>query len=206
MTSWICDRLHRPVLLLVLAGLVFGGMEFPALAQETLVDRVVAVVDDDPILQSDLDRLSALGGPPVTRNSDSSGRQHQLLETLVEQRLRFHEVERYGFNDVPLALVESRIVKLEAQYESPIDFSQELLDLGLTREDLGRRIQRELAVLTYVDELLGARVFIGLEEIQQHYTESLVPELEQAGGEIPQSSGFESRSEKCFASNASIKN
>jgi hypothetical protein len=40
-------------------------------------------------------------------------------------------------------------------------------------------------VLVYVDELLGARVFVGLEEIQRYYEGQLVPQLETAGEPVP---------------------
>jgi hypothetical protein len=40
-------------------------------------------------------------------------------------------------------------------------------------------------VLIYVEERLGARVFVGLEEIQRYYNEVLVPALEENGQPIP---------------------
>jgi hypothetical protein len=40
-------------------------------------------------------------------------------------------------------------------------------------------------VLIYVEERLGARVFVGLEEIQHYYDEVLVPQLRKDSEPIP---------------------
>ena len=40
-------------------------------------------------------------------------------------------------------------------------------------------------VLIYVEERLGARVFVGLEEIQEYYDNELVPRLEANNEPIP---------------------
>ena len=40
-------------------------------------------------------------------------------------------------------------------------------------------------VLVYVDERLGARVFVGLDDIQTYYDEQLKPGLEASGKPIP---------------------
>jgi hypothetical protein len=100
--------------------------------------------------------------------------------------LRFHEVERYGFGDVPQRLVDEQLASMESDYSTPEAFTDQLTRLGLSREDLARRIQRQLAVLTYVDELLGARVFVGLEEIRNHYDTVLLPELQARNIEVPE--------------------
>ncbi|MBZ0111860.1 MAG: SurA N-terminal domain-containing protein [Thermoanaerobaculia bacterium] len=176
----------RLLCLLCLGMWVFIPAGLAALPQEQLVDRILAVVDDDPILQSDLDQLVALDPNALRQGESPKDRDQRLLEDLVERRLRFHEVERYGFGDVPQGMVDEQLAQMEADYPSPESFEAQLSKIGLSREDLARRIQRDLAVLTYVDELLGARVFVGLEEIQKHYDTVLLPELRERNLEIPE--------------------
>lgn len=40
-------------------------------------------------------------------------------------------------------------------------------------------------VWVYVEERLGARIFVGLEDIRKYYDEVLVPELEERGDPVP---------------------
>lgn len=178
-------RIQRLLQLLCLTVWLLNPGSLAALPEEQLVDRILAVVDDDPILQSDLDQLIALDPNALREGESRKNRDQRLLEDLVERRLRFHEVERYGFGDVPQGLVDEQLARMAADYDTPEAFEAQLSEVGLSRDDLARRIQRDLAVLTYVDELLGARVFVGLEEIQKHYDSVLLPELRERNLEIP---------------------
>ena len=55
----------------------------------------------------------------------------------------------------------------------------------MTGEGLEQLVAQQLQVLIYVDELLGARVFVGLEEIEAHYQRVLAPELRRTGQPVP---------------------
>ncbi len=46
-------------------------------------------------------------------------------------------------------------------------------------------LARQLSVLAYVEQRLGPRVFVGIEEIRKYYDEVLVPKLEAAGEPVP---------------------
>src|SRR5436309_9382155 len=67
------------------------------LSKPALRDRVLAVVDEDPILASDVERVVRLGlDAPNPGESDEAFRR-RVLNGLIEQRLQFHEIDRYGF-------------------------------------------------------------------------------------------------------------
>lgn len=174
---WACAGLG-----LVLALTVPG----PA-GGETLhrVDRIVAVVDDDPILASDIERVLALGlaGPRPGESPEAT--QRRVLDQLVEQRLRYHEVERYRFSEVPAAAVDEQVARLATELGGEAELATRLSELGLDAVDLRQLLRRQLEVFLYVDELLGARVFVGLEEIQRYYAQELVPTLRERGESIP---------------------
>jgi len=46
-------------------------------------------------------------------------------------------------------------------------------------------VARQLSVLAYVEQRLGPRVFVGVEEIRRYYDEELVPELARDGQPPP---------------------
>jgi len=143
------------------------------------------VVDGDPILQSDIDRTLALG--LVDRRAGETAQQlhRRVLDGLVEQRLRVHEVERYGFEQVPVEMIAEQIDAIRARFPSEEAFRRRLADLGLQLAGLEQLVAQQLQVMVYVDELLGARVFVGVEEIEAHYERVLAPRLRSEGRPVP---------------------
>ena len=150
-----------------------------------LQDRILAVVDEDPILVSDLERVIGLGlVQPAPGEADDAFRR-RVLEDLIDQRLRFREVERFGFEVLPLDLIEEQVKGIAARFASPEAFQKRLGELGLSREGLRELLARQLLVLTYVEERLGPRIFVGQEDIQTYYRETLVPQMKKTGAPVP---------------------
>jgi len=146
-----------------------------------VVDRVVAVVDDDPILLSDVRRGLAIGligdGGAV---AGTPGR--AALDRLIEYRLRLHEVERA---DVEIAedAVTGQVERVLARWPQR---EAALSELGLDRDELRALVRRQLEVLRYVEERLGARVYVTLEDVRRHYEDVAVPQWRGAGVEVPE--------------------
>jgi hypothetical protein len=152
----------------------------------SLVDRVVAVVDDDPILASDVERIRRLGlaGERLAGESDEAfGR--RVLDQLIDQRLRFHEVDRFGGGQVSVGEVEARAEEIRSRFATEAAFRERLAEVDLTEVGLAQIIARQLAVLQYVEERLGARVFVSLEDIRSHYDSELIPALAAEGRPAP---------------------
>ena len=85
----------------------------PAIADElSVVDRLVAVVDDDPMFLSDVDRLLALGLVDASPAAELEERRRVALDRLIEERLRLHEVERYELGTVPVPEVDRQMAAL----------------------------------------------------------------------------------------------
>lgn len=150
-----------------------------------LLDRVVAVVDEDPILASDIDRVIGLG--MVEQKADESGDllRRRVLDQLIEQRLRSHEIDRSGFVQVPVEEIERQTAEIRARFPDEAAFEQRLLELGMTRSTLAQLVARQIAVLVYIDERLGPRVFVSLDDIRDYYASTLTPEVEKRGEKVP---------------------
>lgn len=157
----------------------------PGDTDTVLEDRILAVVDDDPILDSDVERLVALG--LVSRGSEEPEEdfQRRLLEALIEQRLRFHAIERFGFEQIPVEAVEEELAAIRSRYPDAAAFQNELERLGLNERGLRQLLSRQLMVLTYIEERLGPRIFIRSEEIESYYRNTLGPRLEESGATAP---------------------
>ncbi|MBW8874537.1 MAG: SurA N-terminal domain-containing protein [Acidobacteria bacterium] len=150
-----------------------------------LQDRVLAVVDEDPVLASDVERVLKLGlQPPNPGESDDQYRK-RVLNSLVEERLRFHEIDRYGFEQVPVDEIEKAVAKVRAGFKDEASFQKALKEVGLTPKGLRQLMARQLLVLTYVDERLGPRVFVTFDDINKYYRTVLAPEMQKKGQPVP---------------------
>ena len=182
-------RWLAPLLLLASAAVAAPAPVVPPApateAPATLRDRIVAVVDGDPILDSDVERALVLSGSPPANGAGAAAQRRKVLDGLVEERLRIHEVERYGFEQVPVELIARHVEQIRARFASEEELQRRLRDLGMTQEGLEQLVAQQLQVLVYVDELLGARVFVGLEEIEAYYQETLAPRLRAEGKPVP---------------------
>lgn len=151
-----------------------------------LVDRIVAVVDEDPILWSDLDRAMSLGLIPRLPGEDDADYQRRVLDQTVDTRLRFHEVDRFGQEQLPLSEVEAQYREVRGRFADEASFDAELAELGLSPEQLKGLLVRQLMVLSFVEERLGPNVFVSLHDIREYYEEVLTPEMERRGEALPE--------------------
>ncbi len=150
-----------------------------------LVDRVLAVVDEDPILQSDVDRVVRLGLQAPNPGEGAEAFRKRVLGSLIEDRLRWHEVDRFGFTEVPVELVEAEVTKIQKGFPDDRAFQKALADAGLTLQGLRQRMTQQLLIVTYVDERLGPQAQIANDEIEKYYQSVLVPEMKKRGQPAP---------------------
>ena len=163
------------------------GLAMAASAQEeaTVVDRILAAVDEDPILESEVDQLIGLGLVERLEEEDEADYRRRVLSRLVEQRLRFHEIDRFGFAELPIEEVERQYAAFRDRFAGADEFAARLAELGLDETGLKQLVARQLMVLTYVEERLGPRIFVAMDDITAYYDEILTPEMAAAGQELP---------------------
>lgn len=154
-------------------------------ADPKLRDRVLAVVDEDPILQSDLDRSIALGLAPSRPGEDPTAFQRRVLDLLIEERLRFHEMDRFGFEQVPVEEVDAHVAEIRARFADDAAFQKALREQGMSVKELRQLVARQLMVLAYVDEQLGPRVFVSLDDINNYYRTTFTQDMQKRGQPVP---------------------
>lgn len=150
-----------------------------------LVDRVVAVVDEEPILLSDLQRAIRLGLVARRAAETDASLLRRALDEWIERRLRLAEIARFGFEQAPLEEVERQVEVLRSRFADEAAWQAELAALGLGEAEVRQLVARQLAVLSYLEQRLGPRAFVGLEEIQRYYDTELVPRLRAQGDPVP---------------------
>lgn len=179
-------RSHSPaVLILIVLLLVIVPPSAAQAPKEVLQDKVLAVVDEDPILASDVDRVVKLGLQQPNPGESTEAFRRRVLNGLIEERLRFHEIDRFGFEQVPVDEIERNVAKIRARFPDEAAFQRALKEVGLDAKKLRQLVARQLLVLTYVDERLGPRVFVSLDDINHYYRDVLTPEMQRRGQPVP---------------------
>jgi parvulin-like peptidyl-prolyl isomerase len=173
---------------LFLALFLAGSLALAQQSANVLKDRILAVVDEEPLLASDLERVIKLG--LVAREAgegDESDEDYRrrVLDALIDERVRFHEIDRFGFSEVPAEEVDGQVAQIRARFASEAVFDRALAEVGLNLQGLRQLVSRQILVLTYVDERLGARVFVSLDDVTRYYRSVLTPEMQKKGQPVP---------------------
>jgi parvulin-like peptidyl-prolyl isomerase len=151
-----------------------------------VLDRIVAVVNNTPIFQSDwelaLRSEALLGGR--SPESFTEAEQRAVFERLVDQELLREQMR--GFMTAPVndEDVNARLREVRSQIagtNSESDWQQILAKAGVTEEDLKTRIRTQLEVLRYLDSRFRSTVRVDFRTIQKYYRDEFLPELHKRG-------------------------
>jgi peptidyl-prolyl cis-trans isomerase SurA len=134
------------------------------------IDEAVALVDDDVVLKSELDRrVGSVRKDLVTRKvrlpSDSVLRQ-QVLERLITDNVQLQMAKRAGVRvaDQELAQIVENIAKENRM--SPEQFRMKLAGEGLSYELFREDLRNEVLISRVRQGAVGRRVFISEQEVQ----------------------------------------
>jgi len=116
--------------------------------QQRLADRVVAVVDDEPIMLSEVrqslppELLAGANLPQLMRTN---------LEALINQTLIMQEVRRLRIFTVRSEEVDEAMAEFTGRFPTQEVFEEELRRRGLTEEGLRSMLRRRMLVLRFVN-------------------------------------------------------
>ena len=189
-TTEIRTTRMRFAIVLLLSGLATAwpggssaGDATPAPA--ALLDRVIAAVDGDPILLSDVERRVALGMVEAAQGESQEGLHRRVLDGLIDERIRLHEVGRYGGGRVSVEEIDRQVELIRQRFDDRTAYERELARLGLDEAGLRHLVLRQLRILAHIEERLAPRVFVDLGEIQSYYESELRAEMERREQPLP---------------------
>jgi hypothetical protein len=149
-------------------------------AQE-VVDRIVARVDTDIILLSDVQMLakyqSLLGEKP---ESDA-----QILDRLIDQWIVRNEARAALFPQPSDADVQRSLDRLKRSFSSQEAFEEREKQAGLTDEDVLRMLRSQLYLTNYLDSRFRASTHVEDKDIEEFYKTRVVPRAESRGQTPP---------------------
>lgn len=172
---------------IVIVGAVLVGLSLPAPAGQ-IIDRIVATVNRDAILQSDWEdavRYEAfIGGRPL--DHVTSDDRKAALDRLIDQALLRGQTQFIQASLAPQEEVERRIAEIRQQYsgaETAPGWHSVLRHYGLTEAGLEERVAAQIELMQMVEARLRPSVTIDPKSIESYYNQELLPQLRQSGAQ-----------------------
>ena len=174
----------RIIFLVWLIAAVAAGRAFafpPAPQSGRVVDRIVARIEDDIILQSQVRELAAFQ-QLIEGHAESDD---QLLSELVEQWVVQTEATAAHFPSPAQSEVDRELQRLTARFANAAAYSARLNELGLSATQVRQLLARQIYVERYLDYKFRPSAEVESADIDAYYQKTLLPELARKNQPAP---------------------
>ncbi len=169
-------RQYSPILLLTLLLTMGRGI----CAQE-VVDRIVARIENDVILLSDLRLLSHY---QMFLDGKSEG-DRKLLDLLIDQWIVRNEATVSRIAQPTEEDVDKSLARLKRSFSSAEEFEERRKQSGLSEEDLRKMTRSQLYLSNYLDTRFRPAIQIDDKDIEDFYQSRVVPRAGSRGQAPP---------------------
>ena len=159
---------------ILLLALLFIGLT-PAWAQKQLVDRVIAVINDEAITQSELDvYLRPLYEDLKKQYQGDDFMQKfnemrlKLLNQMIEDRLVSQEAKTRGVT-VDDSEIDEMVREVKSRFSSENEFEKTLSIQGQTLEGLRTLYRQQISIRKLHDMEIRGQVVVSPKEIEDYY-------------------------------------
>lgn len=148
---------------------------FPAWAQRQLVDRVVAVVNDEAVTQSEVDVYlhplydqlrEQYQGEELARQLNEI--RLKLLNQIIEDRLVYQESKARGIT-VDESDIDHLVEDTKSKFPPAADFETTLASQGYTLTELRENFRRQIAIRKLHDIEIRSQVVVSPQEVEDYY-------------------------------------
>lgn len=173
--------------LLILVSLLATACVPPAFGESApaqsarVVDRIVARVEDDIILQSQVRELGAFQ-ELIEGHAESDDK---LLQELIEQWVVQTEASASHFPEPAQSEVDRELARIAGQFASQQAYASRLQQLGLSASQVRELLSRQIYVERYVDYKFRPSVQIQPADIDAYYRKELLPEMAKKNQTAP---------------------
>jgi len=152
-----------------------------SLAAQEVVDRIVARVENDVILLSDVRALARyqqfLDGKPETDD--------QILDRLIDQWIVRTEAEASHSPHPSEADIDRGLSRVRDSFRSDEEYQARMKQAGLSEQDVRAMVASQLYLSNYLDSRFRAAVHIDPKEVEGFYQTAVVPRAKARGQEPP---------------------
>jgi peptidyl-prolyl cis-trans isomerase SurA len=150
--------------------------------QGTVIDQVVAVVNGDLVLESDVDEERRLQAFQPFRDESQSSRS-QRVERLIDRTLILQQEKIQPQPAIPDAEVTAQLDALrkeipackEYKCETDAGWQKFIADQGFTMPELIERWRERMEVLRFIEQRFRMGIRITPDEIKTYYEKTLLP-------------------------------
>ncbi|SEF93523.1 hypothetical protein SAMN05421819_1411 [Bryocella elongata] len=150
----------------------------------TPIDRIVAIVNGDLILDSDVDQELRLEALEPYDNPEREGSRDQAVNRLINRALILQQVKLQNDEPIPADEVEKELDGLRKnipeckRYDcaTKAGWDAFLAKQGFTEQSLQGLWAQRMQVLDYIEQRFKMGIRITPQEIQDYYTKTMLPE------------------------------
>jgi hypothetical protein len=159
-------------LLIALAALLMRPAE--ALRAQEVVDRIVARVEGDVILLSEV-RLLSRYQKLVDGKSESDA---QILDRLIDQWIVRNEADTARFPHPSEADVTLGVQRVQSSFASPEEYAERQNQCGLSNADVRNIVAAQLYLTNYLDSRFRSSVQIDPKQVEEFYQTTVLARAE----------------------------
>ena len=148
---------------------------------QRVVDRIVARVEDDIILQSQVRELASFQ-VLIDGQAESDDK---LLQELIEQWVVATEANASHFPQPADFEVDREMARLVEQFPNVEKYQARLKELGISDNQVRQLLTREIYDERYVDYKFRPSVQVEANDIEEYYKKELLPELAKKNQPAP---------------------
>ena len=156
---------------LILPG-AFAGQES---RPPQLLDQVVAVVNDDPITQSEVDTLMRPVYEQYRRNYQGGKLismleevHKKLLDQLIEDKLVFQEAKNQKI-EIDESAIDEQIENFKKRFKSENEMEDAMRKEGLALSDMRERLRRQAMIRKLHDTEIRSKIVVSPMEVNEYY-------------------------------------
>src|SRR5690242_3931790 len=178
--SALLMRLRTRAMIVVTALLALGGSAGRACAQK-VVDRIVARVEEEIILQSDVEHLARYQ-VLVDGKAESDA---TILDRLIDQWIVRKEAEASRFPAASDVDVDRGMQRLLRSFAKPEDFEAQRERVGLSEADVKQIVTLQTYLSNYLDSRFRPTVQVDEQAIKDFYEQAVIPRAKARRQEPP---------------------
>jgi parvulin-like peptidyl-prolyl isomerase len=173
--------MRRALFIFGLAMVLLAGTGAALRAQETTIDRIVARVDTDIILLSDvraLERYQQL----VDGKSETDA---QVLDRLIDQWIVRNEADTALFPRPTPDAIDRGVERVQKSFTTAEEYETKKKQVGLSDDDVRAMVASQLYLGDYLDSRFRPSVHVEAKDIQEFYEKAVIPRAQARGQEPP---------------------
>ncbi len=149
-----------------------------------VLDSVVAIVNGDVLLQSDVEqerRFESLQLLPASENTDAHAAEYLITRTLILQQMK-QENQTASITDADIEKSLAQLKKqlpgcLPTRCQTGAGWAGYLAERGMTPQEVAERWRQRLLIVDYINLRFRAGNRISQAEVQGYYDKNLLPQF-----------------------------